>query len=317
MELSKLINRDGIVVIPDGITIVPAGAFEANKSLKAVSIHSDVTEIGESAFACCWNLEVVKMHATSSLNIQKNAFEDAHKLREISVPSGTADFYKDILPEGLHDKIIERRNRRLVIDKFLVRYPIIPAEIFEHEEEQLWKELIEQVGKMQEKQESLLPLMQDAKNNLPTEEDLLNSTAAQQAFVYYIQLRAVYALLHWIWDRLDRLCLDFAKLSNARKDATAIKEDILKILRISMNWSKYPNHKQEDLVELHEVCKKYYGVCFGVVGYYTLSDIVLPLLFDGFNKMPPVLQTAIQDAYPTDINIDKLLNITENINLIK
>ena len=315
MELSKLINRDGIVVIPGEITTVPARAFEANKSLKAVSIHSNVTEIGESAFACCWNLEVVKMHATSSLNIQKNAFEEADKLK-ISVPSGTTDFYENILPERLHGKIIERK-RRLVIDEFLSRYPIIPAEIFEYEEEQLWKELIEQVGKMQEKQESLLPLMQDAKNNLPTEEDLLNSTAAQQAFVYYIQLRAVYALLHWIWDRLDRLCLDFAKLSNARKDATAIKEDILKILRISMDWSKYPNYKQEDLVELHEVCKKYDGANFGVVGDYTLSDIVEPLLLDGFNRMPPVLQTAIQDAYPTDINIDKLLNITENINLIK
>lgn len=75
--------KDGLTIIPEGTTKIGNRAFEDCSSLESVTIPESVTKIDESAF------------------------DDCSALTAIYVPVKKVDYYKELLPEELHDKIVE------------------------------------------------------------------------------------------------------------------------------------------------------------------------------------------------------------------
>lgn len=81
--------------IKDGVAIIP----------------DRTTEIGELAFWNCTSLESVTIPESVAWICKSTFFYDRNgtylALTAINVPVGKADFYKQRLPEELHDKIVE------------------------------------------------------------------------------------------------------------------------------------------------------------------------------------------------------------------
>ena len=75
--------KDGVAIIPEGTTEIGGWAFCDRTSLKSITIPESVTKIEESAF------------------------NDCSALTAIYVPAKKVDFYKELLHEELHDKIVE------------------------------------------------------------------------------------------------------------------------------------------------------------------------------------------------------------------
>lgn len=75
--------KDGVAIIPDGATEIGGWAFCDRTSLKSITLPESVTKIEESAF------------------------NDCSVLTAIYVPTKKVDYYKELLPEALHDKIVE------------------------------------------------------------------------------------------------------------------------------------------------------------------------------------------------------------------
>ena len=126
--------KDGVAIIPDGTTEIRELAFWNCTSLESISIPESVTEIGESAFEGCTSLESITIPESvteiggntfigcaslTSMTLPESVawifkstfFYDRNgtylALAAINVPAGKADFYKQRLPEQLHDKIVE------------------------------------------------------------------------------------------------------------------------------------------------------------------------------------------------------------------
>lgn len=79
----KIEIRDGVAIIPEGTTKIGNRAFEDCSSLESVTIPESVMKID-----CC-------------------AFDDCSALTAIYVLVKKVDYYKELLPEELHDKIVE------------------------------------------------------------------------------------------------------------------------------------------------------------------------------------------------------------------
>ena len=122
--MAKFEIKDGVCIIPQGITKIEEYAFYNDTSLECVVIPIGVTEIGERAFYDCANLtsivipkgvseigEYAFMKCTSlttvilpfSVNkIGSDTFKECLKLTAICVPAEKVDHYKELLPEKLH-----------------------------------------------------------------------------------------------------------------------------------------------------------------------------------------------------------------------
>jgi hypothetical protein len=57
-------DANGHVSVPDGVTLIAAGAFKGCKTLKSITISSSVTSVGATAFAECSALAVVLLPST-------------------------------------------------------------------------------------------------------------------------------------------------------------------------------------------------------------------------------------------------------------
>lgn len=77
------------VVIPAGVSMIAANAFEGCTSLETVEIPASVISIGDSAFAGCVNLTNVFLEEGSRLSsIGRNAFSGCASLKEMEIPAG-------------------------------------------------------------------------------------------------------------------------------------------------------------------------------------------------------------------------------------
>ena len=119
------------IVIPNSVTQIGYDAFSRCYSLKNVVIPNGVTSIGDRAFCCAPRRKLVirniqklvteneptTIKNASSLTsvtlpeslteLGKDVFLGCEKLETIYVPAKKANFYREHLPETLHDKIVE------------------------------------------------------------------------------------------------------------------------------------------------------------------------------------------------------------------
>ena len=120
------------IVIPNSVTSIGEGAFSRCYSLKNVVIPNGVTSIGDKAFCCSSSMRrlvirnirklvtenepaIVKNASSltsvtlpeSLTELGKDVFHGCEKLETIYVPTTKANFYREHLPETLHDKIVE------------------------------------------------------------------------------------------------------------------------------------------------------------------------------------------------------------------
>lgn len=119
------------IVIPNSVTQIGYNAFGFCTSLTNIVIPNSVTSIGDRAFCCAPGRKLVIRNIrklvtekepttvtnTSSLTsvtlpeslteLGKDVFLGCEKLETIYVPTTKANFYREHLPETLHDKIVE------------------------------------------------------------------------------------------------------------------------------------------------------------------------------------------------------------------
>jgi hypothetical protein len=119
------------IVIPNSVTRIGYNAFDFCTSLTNIVIPNGVTSIGDRAFCCAPGRKLVirnirklvteneptTVKNASSLTsvtlpeslteLGKDVFLGCEKLETIYVPTTKANFYREHLPETLHDKIVE------------------------------------------------------------------------------------------------------------------------------------------------------------------------------------------------------------------
>ena len=119
------------IVIPNSVTSIGASAFSRCSSLKNIVIPNSVTSIGDRAFCCAPGRKLVirnirklvtenepttvkNAYSLTSVTLPesltelgKDVFLGCEKLETIYVPTTKANFYREHLPETLHDKIVE------------------------------------------------------------------------------------------------------------------------------------------------------------------------------------------------------------------
>ncbi len=105
-ESNKLLFGCQSAIIPDSVTEIGENVFSNCKGLTSIVIPSSVTEIGRYAFFGCTGLTNVEIHS-SEIEFGRGVFSDCENLKSIKVPANTADYFKEILPEELHDLIVE------------------------------------------------------------------------------------------------------------------------------------------------------------------------------------------------------------------
>ena len=94
MNLIDLIDENGKLVIPEGVTKIESQAFSDNDNLTAVEIPDSVTEIGDFAFGDCSKLISVTI-PDSVTNIGEGAFIGFESLSSIIVSDNNTK-YKSI-----------------------------------------------------------------------------------------------------------------------------------------------------------------------------------------------------------------------------
>ncbi len=72
--------------IPDSVSIIKEGAFEACHNLKSITLPDSVSIIRTNAFALCYNLESVKL-PDSLDEIEYGMFQNCQKLKTVTLPA--------------------------------------------------------------------------------------------------------------------------------------------------------------------------------------------------------------------------------------
>ena len=100
-----------VAIIPEGTTRIRAYAFAGCNLLESVTIPESVKKIGDDAFSGCTSLKSITI-PESVTKIDEFAFDDHSALTAIYVPAKKVDYYKELLPEELHDKIVELESEK-------------------------------------------------------------------------------------------------------------------------------------------------------------------------------------------------------------
>lgn len=88
VEDGSLLNGDaasGNLVLPEGLTTIPAYCFEGNEALKTVVIPNTVTTLSEGMFMDCTKLTAVTLPENLS-SIEAFAFYNCQKLKAVTIP---------------------------------------------------------------------------------------------------------------------------------------------------------------------------------------------------------------------------------------
>lgn len=94
------------VVIPDSVMEIGYCAFEGCTSLENVVIGKGVRKIRPLAFRNCASLKTITLSVEAN-KIEVNVFDGCDNIEMICVPVKRTEYYKKLLPERLHDKIVE------------------------------------------------------------------------------------------------------------------------------------------------------------------------------------------------------------------
>ena len=92
------------ITIPKSVTKIGNSTFKGCRSLTSITIPESVTEIGSLAFRGCTSLKCVTFLSRTKLSDEVFGYSSR---RTINVPSDCVDYYKEVLPEEFHDKIVE------------------------------------------------------------------------------------------------------------------------------------------------------------------------------------------------------------------
>ena len=92
------------ITIPESVTKIGNSAFKGCKSLKSIIIPDSVTEIDSLAFLGCSSLKCVTFLSHTKLGAE--VFSYSSRIT-INVPSDCVDYYKEVLLEEFHDRIVE------------------------------------------------------------------------------------------------------------------------------------------------------------------------------------------------------------------
>ena len=104
--MAKSEIKDGIAIIPEGTTEIGAETFYGCTPLESVIIPESVVKIGDDAFGGCTSLKSITLLGAAA-KIDEYVFDDCSALSAIYVPAKRTDYYKEVLPEEFHDKIVE------------------------------------------------------------------------------------------------------------------------------------------------------------------------------------------------------------------
>lgn len=83
--------------VPYIVTSIAKNAFKNNKTLKNITINSNITTISANSFKGCSNLKIVKIKSKNIKSVGKNAFKGIHAKAKIKVPSSSFKKYKKLL----------------------------------------------------------------------------------------------------------------------------------------------------------------------------------------------------------------------------
>jgi hypothetical protein len=90
------------ITIPNSVTSIGEAAFLGCSSLQQITIPNSVTSIGAGAFLSCKSLQQITI-PNSVTSIGVGAFSKS--LQQIIIPEGSEEYFKEMLPEELWDKL--------------------------------------------------------------------------------------------------------------------------------------------------------------------------------------------------------------------
>ena len=91
--LTKYKGNGGHVSIPNSVTEIGDGAFRCCYNLSSVSIPDSVTKIGDAVFSACYNLTSVSI-PESVTKISNGAFSECSNLTSVSIPDSVTEIGK-------------------------------------------------------------------------------------------------------------------------------------------------------------------------------------------------------------------------------
>ena len=94
-------------VIPETVTAIGAYAFKGCRFLRELTILSPLKKIEHDTFENCTALETITLCAGIK-KIEEKAFEGCTAIKTIYVPAKKGDYYRQRLPEALHEFIVEQ-----------------------------------------------------------------------------------------------------------------------------------------------------------------------------------------------------------------
>ena len=121
ISLRKLVDNNGVLVIPDNVTSIKNRSLSLMPELKELVIGKNVRDIEAYAFLECYNLKKVTI-LSKEVVIYPNAFKDCVQLGKLSLPKTIEKLGKNFIGgvkedlEILYDGTIEEWNN-LVKDR--------------------------------------------------------------------------------------------------------------------------------------------------------------------------------------------------------
>ena len=125
------------IVISKGVKEIGTTAFYGCTSLKSIIIPESVTEIASTAFSGCDSLECVTFLSRTKIRdevhswLGKEVFLANPSLKTINVMSNCVDYYKERLPEELHNKIVELEPEKQIqqeVPEIVIHMCLFPIE---------------------------------------------------------------------------------------------------------------------------------------------------------------------------------------------